>query len=131
VGTLKPTDPNMISLGQPIEYQITTDNYVDQKSQWILMENLKKYPIKINYFGFEGNTVTLQAETIDTSLTAVAFIALLPTIFLLAGLILVAIAIYSIYASTPSWIIGILAVGVVLLVSGYAITGSGKKRLGF
>jgi len=73
-----------------------------------------KFGAKVKYMRIVNGVVDVQLEGSPFAWAAV--IIWLPSIFTLLGITLLGIAVYTVFASIPSWAWGVLAIGVVLIL---------------
>lgn len=74
-----------------------------------------KFKAKITYMAILSDHIEIQLEGSPFAWTAVA--VYLPSILTVFGLVMIGIAIFTVFASIPSWAWGLLLVGTVIIVA--------------
>ena len=111
------------------QLEIRTDQYpVDNDIDRLVSEMEKRFGIKVVYVRSRlstGKTLVMQFEPSGIHsqqfFTAAVFLAVLPEILALIGLVMVGVGLYLVAITTPIWILILLVIGIVFLAFGVPI----------
>jgi len=106
--------------GQIYEIQVRTKGIPDPKGAVSLLtkEIPKKFKAEVIWVRVLDDIINFQI--VGSPFAWSAFLAYLPELLSLVGIIVTLIAIYLVWATTPGWVVGLLLVGLALVwLSGY------------
>lgn len=118
VGALKPVSlstQQLLATGELIELHLqTTVPVTDEAGVGNLLLSELPANMKVTYLEVNGQNITVQGLFLEPFSWA-ALLALLPQILAAAGFIISLISAYLITASIPSWTLGLLVTGILLM----------------
>jgi len=125
-GVLQPIDVGLPAFatstpGQLYEVHMETREVIvdEERLASLLLEELPRRVegFKISWLEIDGRTVRMQVVGSPFAWSLV--LALLPEIFMLVGVALLAVSIFLVWTMVPSWIAGMMFAGVLILGAGY------------
>ena len=100
--------------------EVSTDDEV-ALAQRIAEGLAEKFDAEVKYIRIENGVIDIQLEGSPFDWVSVA--AWLPSVFVLSGIALIGVSVYTVFSAIPSWAWGTLAVGIILLVIAPSIGG--------